>query len=103
MPTWPGYQIEKQGDFYRPYKEGKSIGSFHRHWGNFAHKVRCYTYLLRLGHEGIRRMSAMAVLSARYVQQQLVDDYALMPTGADNEPRMHEFIVYAQRGRLRTP
>ena len=89
----PGYQIEKQGDFYRPYKEGKSIGSFHRHWGNFAHKVRCYTYLLRLGHEGIRRMSAMAVLSARYVQQQLVDDYALMPTGADSEPRMHEFIV----------
>ena len=89
----PGYQIEQQGDVYRPYREGKCIGSFHRHWGNFAHKVRCYTYLLRLGHAGIRRMSAMAVLSARYVQQQLVDEYALMPTGADAVPRMHEFIV----------
>ncbi|WP_269524462.1 aminomethyl-transferring glycine dehydrogenase subunit GcvPB [Coraliomargarita parva] len=89
----PGYQIEKDGDFYRPYKEGKSIGSFHRHWGNFAHKVRCYTYLLRLGREGVRRMSAMAVLSARYLQKQLAVDYAMLPTGADAEPRMHEFIL----------
>ena len=71
----------------------KSIGSFHRHWGNFAHKVRCYTYLLRLGREGVRRMSAMAVLSARYLQQQLSDDYAMLPSGADAEPRMHEFIL----------
>ncbi|MFP4069536.1 MAG: aminomethyl-transferring glycine dehydrogenase subunit GcvPB [Opitutales bacterium] len=89
----PGCQIEKDGDFYRPYKEGKSIGSFHRHWGNFAHKVRCYAYLLRLGREGVRRMSAMAVLSARYLQQGLAEDYALLPQGADAEPRMHEFIL----------
>jgi len=89
----PGYQIEKDGDFYRPYKEGKSIGSFHRHWGNFAHKVRCYTYLLRLGREGVRRMAAVAVLSARYVQKQLAEDYAMLPKGSDAEPRMHEFIL----------
>jgi len=89
----PGCQIEKQGGLYRPYREGKSIGSFHRHWGNFAHKVRCYAYLLRLGREGVRRMSAVAVLSARYVQTQLTSDYALLPQGADEEPRMHEFIL----------
>ena len=89
----PGYQIEQDGDIYRPVKAPKSIGSFHRHWGNFAHKVRCYTYLLRLGKEGVRRMSAMAVLSARYLQKQLADDYAMLPEGADAEPRMHEFIL----------
>lgn len=89
----PGYQIEKDGDFYRPYREGKSIGSFHRHWGNFAHKVRCYTYLLRLGREGVRRMSAMAVLSARYLHEQLREDYTTLPAGSDAEPRMHEFIL----------
>ena len=93
MPYLPGYQIERDGDFYRPVKAPKSIGSFHRHWGNFAHKVRCYTYLLRLGKEGVRRMSAMAVLSARYLQKQLAEDYALLPEGADAEPRMHEFIL----------
>lgn len=93
LPYLPGHQIEKDGDFYRAVRAPKTIGSFHRHWGNFAHKVRCYTYLLRLGKEGVRRMSAMAVLAARYTQQQLTDDYALMPTGADEEPRMHEFII----------
>lgn len=89
----PGHQIEFDGQLYQPVKAPKSIGSFHRHWGNFAHKVRCYTYLLRLGREGVRRMSAMAVLSARYLHQQMQDDYATLPAGADSEPRMHEFIL----------
>lgn len=93
LPYLPGYQIEKDGERYVPVKPEKSIGSFHRHWGNFAHKVRCYTYLLRLGREGVRRMSAMAVLSARYTQQQLDKAYALLPVGSDAEPRMHEFII----------
>jgi glycine dehydrogenase len=93
LPFLPGYQIEKAGEIYQPVKAPKSIGSFHRHWGNFAHKVRCYTYLLRLGHVGIRRMSAVAVLSARYLQQKLSEDFALLPEGADAEPRMHEFIM----------
>jgi glycine dehydrogenase len=92
-PYLPGYQIEFDGSLYQPVRAPKSIGSFHRHWGNFAHKIRCYTYLLRLGREGVRRMSAMAVLSARYLQAQLTDEYALLPTGADSEPRMHEFIL----------
>ncbi len=93
LPYLPGFQIEQDGELYRPVKAEKSIGSFHRHWGNFAHKVRCYSYLLRLGREGVRRMSAMAVLSARYTQTLLAEDYALMPSGADAEPRMHEFII----------
>lgn len=93
LPYLPGYQIEKKGELYLPFKPEKSIGSFHRHWGNFAHKVRCYTYLLRLGREGVRRMSAVAVLSARYTQSLLDKEYALLPTGADAEPRMHEFII----------
>jgi glycine dehydrogenase len=93
LPYLPGYQIEKDGELYRPVKPEKSIGSFHRHWGNFAHKVRCYTYLLRLGREGVPRMSAVAVLSARYTQQLLDKEYALLPKGADAEPRMHEFII----------
>lgn len=92
-PYLPGYQIEFDGSLYQPVRAPKSIGSFHRHWGNFAHKIRCYTYLLRLGREGVRRMSAVAVLSARYLQTQLTGDYALLPTGADSEPRMHEFIL----------
>lgn len=93
LPYLPGYQIEFDGELYQPVKAEKSIGSFHRHWGNFAHKVRCYTYLLRLGREGVRRMSAMAVLSARYLHKQMENDYATLPADSDSEPRMHEFIL----------
>ena len=89
----PGYQVVKYGERFDVVKPAKSIGSFHRHWGNFAHKVRCYTYLLRLGREGVRRMSAMAVLSARYLYEQLRLDYPTLPEGADDVPRMHEFIL----------
>ncbi|NBB80394.1 MAG: aminomethyl-transferring glycine dehydrogenase [Verrucomicrobia bacterium] len=93
IPYLPGYQIEFDGEHYSPVKPAKSIGSFHRHWGNFAHKVRCYTYLLRLGREGVRRMSAVSVLSARYLHDALRADYKTLPEGSDAEPRMHEFIL----------
>ena len=89
----PGQIIEKENGQYRPVTPSKSIGSFHRHWGNFAHKVRCYTYLMRLGQKGIRRMSAMAVLSSRYLFEKLRGDYLTLPLGSGNEPRMHEFII----------
>ena len=56
----PGFQITLEDGIYQPVRPRHSVGSFHRHWGNFAHKVRCYTYLLRLGREGVRRMAAMA-------------------------------------------
>jgi len=89
----PGFQIAKQGDDYVPVKPKHSIGSFHRHWGNFAHKVRVYTYLQRLGKEGVRRMSAMSVLSSRYLFSKLGKSFPSLPAAADGVPRMHEFIL----------
>ncbi|MGC9450850.1 MAG: aminomethyl-transferring glycine dehydrogenase subunit GcvPB [Oceanipulchritudo sp.] len=93
LPYLPGHQVERKGDRYFPVKPVKSIGSFHRHWGNFAHKVRAYTYLLRLGREGVPRMTAMAVLSARYCFEKLRRDYPSLPGKAASTPRMHEFIL----------
>ncbi|MGF1447852.1 MAG: aminomethyl-transferring glycine dehydrogenase subunit GcvPB [Opitutales bacterium] len=89
----PGYQIVREQAGLRPVKAPKSIGSFHRHWGNFAHKVRALTYLYRLGGEGIQRMSAMAVLSSRYLFEILRTHFPSLPAGADTTPRMHEFIL----------
>lgn len=89
----PGYQIVHARDGYDISRPPKSIGSFHRHWGNFAHKVRCLTYLQRLGREGVRRMAAISVLSARYLHERLRGEYTTLPTGSDDEPRMHEFIL----------
>ena len=87
----PGLQYQVENGYYASFKARKSIGSFHRHHGNFAHKVRAYTYLRALGPEGIRRMCAVAVLSARYLHHQLKDCFPGLPA-TSNEPKMHEFI-----------
>jgi glycine dehydrogenase len=89
----PGIQVAKKNNQFEIVIPKFSIGSIHRHHGNFAHKVRCYTYLKALGTDGIRAMSAVAVLSARYLYSKLTDIYPTLPVGADNTPRMHEFIL----------
>ncbi len=89
----PGYRIEKIDGRYVPVKPTLSIGSFHRHWGNFAHKIRCLAYLLRLGQSGVRRMSGVAVLSARYLHKKLGEHFPSLPSHSASAPRMHEFIL----------
>ena len=89
----PGIQVRKEGERYIAFKTAKSIGSFHRHFGNFAHKVRCYTYLKRLGRQGVRRMSAVAVLSARYLQMRFAKHFEILPVRKSLQPCMHEFIL----------
>ena len=90
----PGKQIRKLEDGTYDVEVPKySIGSFHRNWGNFGHKVRAYTYLSRLGCEGIPRMSSVAVLSARYLFEKLKTRYQTLPANAHDSPRMHEFIL----------
>jgi glycine dehydrogenase len=89
----PGFQVEKRDGRFVPVRPRRSIGSFHRHWGNFAHKVRVLTYLRRLGKEGVRRMAAMSVLSSRYLHSRLGSHFPSLPAGAEGVPRMHEFIL----------
>jgi len=92
-PFLPGHQVIKTQHGYNLLKMPKSIGSFHRHFGNFGHKVRCYTYVKRLGKQGIRQMSAIAVLASRYLKQKFTDRFEILPQGALNQPCMHEFIL----------
>jgi glycine dehydrogenase len=89
----PGIQVVKKNDQFEIVRPSKSVGSFHRHFGNFAHKVRAYTYIKALGADGVRKMSQMAVLSSRYLQTKLQRDYPLLPEGSAATPRMHEFIL----------
>ena len=92
IPYLPGYQIEKEEGVFSCKKMEKSIGSFHRHFGNFAHKVRCYAYLLALGSDGIKQMSAIAVLSARYLYEKLSEVFETIPYDS-HKKIMHEFII----------
>ncbi len=89
----PGIQVIKKNERFEIETPVKSMGSIHRHYGNFAHKIRAYTYIKALGADGVRKMSQTAVLSARYLQQKLQDAYPMLPQGAEATPRMHEFIL----------
>lgn len=89
----PGVQIVKKDGMFDIVKAPHSIGSFHRHFGNFAHKVRAYTYIKALGCDGVRKMSQMAVLSSRYLYHKLKDTYPTLPASGEASPRMHEFIL----------
>ncbi|MGE3608105.1 MAG: aminomethyl-transferring glycine dehydrogenase subunit GcvPB [Bacteriovoracaceae bacterium] len=89
----PGVQVVKKNNQFELEVAPKSVGSFHRHFGNFAHKIRAYTYIKALGAEGVRKMSQVAVLSARYLYQLLSETYPTLPTGGESTPRMHEFIL----------
>lgn len=89
----PGIQVALKDDRYEIVRPSKSVGSFHRHFGNFAHKIRAYTYIKALGKQGVTKMSQVAVLSARYLYQQLSTTYPTLPAQAAESPRMHEFIL----------
>ena len=90
----PGIQVIKNNDgSFKSINTEKSIGSFHRHHGNFGHKVRCMAYLMALGHDGIRKMSAVAVLAARYLYGRLKDRFHSLPANNSIDKVMHEFII----------
>lgn len=89
----PGVQIVEKDGRYETVKPPKSVGSFHRHYGNFAHKIRAYAYVKALGKEGVQKMSQVAVLCARYLYQDLSKVYPTLPSAAKESPRMHEFIL----------
>lgn len=89
----PGIQVTNKNGLYDIVKAPKTIGSFHRHYGNFAHKVRAYTYIKALGGNGTRQMSAVAVLSARYLYEKLKPTFPILPEKTENVARMHEFIL----------
>ncbi|WP_127716238.1 aminomethyl-transferring glycine dehydrogenase subunit GcvPB [Halobacteriovorax sp. HLS] len=89
----PGGQVKLVDGKYHNYRTEKTIGSFHRHHGNFAHKIRCYTYIRALGGEGVRKMSAVAVLSSKYLYSKLNKLFPSLPQASTSAPRMHEFIL----------
>ncbi len=70
----------------------ESIGNVHAFWGNALVLARAWGFLRYHGPEGLRRMSQVAVLNARWLQQRLS---RVLPS-AFAEPCMHEFVVSAK-------
>jgi glycine dehydrogenase subunit 2 len=65
-----------------------SIGKLQAFWGNTANLVRAYSYILTMGAEGLKRVSQLAVLNARYIKERLKGTYHL----PYDRPCMHECV-----------
>jgi len=88
-PFLPVPVVLKDGSGYRrEWDRKQSIGKMHGFFGNFGVMVRAYTYVVRLGREGILKTAQGAVLNANYLAARIEHKYP-MPYGRG----MHECVA----------
>ncbi len=93
MPFLPAPLIKRDEDGFSFDKDRpQSIGRVHSFYGNFGILLRAYTYIRRLGAEGLSAISRNTIINANYLKKCLEKDYAIPMNG----PCMHEFIVSAR-------
>ena len=80
-PYLPVPRVEKEGDAYSLSSSvedhPRSIGRLKAFYGNFLVMVRAYAYIRRMGPEGLRAVSEMAILNANYIKEELKDVFHL--------------------------
>ncbi len=88
-PYLPVPRIKKTRSKYSlDYNRPKSIGRMKAFYGNFSIMVRAYSYIRRMGAEGLKRASETAILNANYIKENLKGTYHL----PYDEPCMHECV-----------
>ncbi len=92
-PYLPISRVDKlrDGRFFLNYDYPKSIGFMAPFYGNFGVVLKAYAYILRLGGEGLKRVSEYAVLNANYMRK-LLEEHMHIPY---NRICMHEFVASA--------
>ena len=80
---------ERKGQFVLDYDRPQSIGKVRSFYGNFGMLVRAFTYIRRMGQDGLAQVSRDAVLSANYLRARLRDTYPEAYPG----PNMHEVVL----------
>jgi glycine dehydrogenase subunit 2 len=95
IPYLPVSRVEKDeaGRYSLSYDHPKSIGYVAPFYGNFGIVLRAYAYMLRLGREGLVRVSESAVLAANYLRKRL-DAAIEVPY---DRICMHEFVASAAK------
>jgi glycine dehydrogenase subunit 2 len=88
-PYQPVPVVRAEGERYTvDYERPASVGRVRSFFGNFGMMVRAYTYIRELGPEGLKAVSDLAILNARYVAA-LVGKY--LPLAYDT-PSLHEAV-----------
>jgi glycine dehydrogenase subunit 2 len=96
QPFLPIPLVGKRDEHYfLEYDVPQSIGKVRAFYGNFGMLVRAYTYIRRMGSDGLAQVSRDAVLAANYLRSRLNDVYDEAYPG----PNMHEFVLSGRRQR----
>ncbi|MFW9779282.1 MAG: aminomethyl-transferring glycine dehydrogenase subunit GcvPB [Candidatus Heimdallarchaeota archaeon] len=93
----PTIDYDKEADnYFLNFNHPQSIGKVRSYFGNFSTILRAYAYILRLGRQGLTRVSEMAVLNANYMKSrlQVIKGFSV-PIGK-NSFCMHEFVLSAR-------
>jgi len=93
-PYLPVPTVARRNDHYvLDYQRPHSIGKIRSFYGNFGMLVRAFTYMSRMGSDGLTQVSRDAVLSANYLRASLNDLYDEAYPG----PNMHECVLSGKR------
>jgi glycine dehydrogenase subunit 2 len=84
-------------EFFFQYDHPNTIGKTRSYFGNFSTILRAYTYILRLGYQGLTRVSEMAVLNANYMKSQCQKIKGFSVPFGKNSFCMHEFVLSGLR------
>ncbi|MCR4392537.1 MAG: aminomethyl-transferring glycine dehydrogenase subunit GcvPB [Candidatus Acetothermia bacterium] len=99
VPYLPVPEIVREGDRFRlRWDKPKSIGRVHPYFGNFLVMVKALAYILTLGDEGFREVSAGAVLAANYLRARLRGTYKV----PYDRLCKHEFVLSGEGLPVRT-
>jgi len=86
--------VDKKGEkFYLNYNIKNTIKRVRSFVCNFSVLVKAYSYLLRLGSNGLSDIAYFAVLNANYIKERLKQYYEL----ASEKPCMHEVVFSCKK------
>jgi glycine dehydrogenase subunit 2 len=85
--------VKEETGYRLDYDRPESIGKVRSFYGNFGMLVRAYTYIRRMGSDGLAQVSQDAVLTANYLRSRLNERYDEAYPG----PNMHEFVLSGRR------
>ncbi|MFX0122070.1 MAG: aminomethyl-transferring glycine dehydrogenase subunit GcvPB [Candidatus Hodarchaeota archaeon] len=86
----------KTDTYFFQFDHQHSIGKIRSYFGNFSIILRAYAYILRLGYEGLKSVSEMAVLNANYMKTICQKIRGFSTPFSKDSLCMHEFVLSAK-------
>ncbi len=91
----PAPTVEYDGKkYYFEHDRPNAIGKIHQFYGNYPAMLRALGYIMRLGSDGLARISEFSVLNSNYMVQRLSKAYEVKNAEI---PRKHEAVFSAVR------